>query len=481
MIAILTILSFAVLILRDSGAAGSGPPLTPWLHPGEIALLTLLPLAMLAIAVDISVRLLMTRFERTGDHAAAVWIDRVVAAGRWGALLWHAVSVLGLGWLDVVRDHLPADGLIVADELLTAAPVLLVVIAGWWSSYPLERRMHEAMLMRKLDEGRPVHNLPLRGAFVLMQIRHQMFLTLVPMLALTAWSQATTWGLAALRDSPTAAGVLDRWKPELVRAAAQLIGLVTVFAFMPLVLRFVWKTTPLRAGPMREALAAMCLRHKVGVRDLLVWQTGGTMLNGAVIGLASPLRYVLVTDSLLENLPAEQVEAVLAHEVAHAHHHHAPWLAASLLAALGAASVAADAATRAIAPIVPGPWTFALTQLVLATAGLALALVAFGFISRRFEWQADAFAVAHLSPRAGPIAPEAIAAMSDALETVARLNGMATDKFSWRHGSINRRIALLKALQGSSAGRVRQDQQANRLKLAVSVAILILIGLAMYQ
>ncbi len=481
MIPILTILSFAVLILRDSGATGAGPPLMPWLHEVEIVLLTLAPLTLIAGAVDVAVRLFMLRLDRTGDRAAVTWIDRVVAAGRWIAILWYAVAVLGLGWLDVVRAWLPPGGGIVLDEGLAAMPMLAVIVAGWWSSFPLERRMHEALIMRRLDEGRPFHPLPTRGGYVLMQVRHQMLLTLVPMLALTAWSHGVAWTLSALRATPSYAAILDRWSPEALRAVGQLVGLVTVFALMPLVLRVVWRTTPLRQGPMRKALGTMCARHRVGVRELLVWHTGGTMLNGAVVGLASPLRYVLVTDALLENLPSEQVEAVLAHEVGHAHHHHAPWLAASLLAALAAASLATDAAARALAPTFPGPWSFAIVQIVLATLGMALALGVFGWISRRFEWQADAFAAAHLSPASGPVTGEAVAAMTGALETVARLNGMTTEKFSWRHGSIDRRVRLLQRLQGASDDRFVQNRVAKAIKLAVALTITGLVVLMNYQ
>ena len=50
------------------------------------------------------------------------------------------------------------------------------------------------------------------------------------------------------------------------------------------------------------------------------------MINGAVMGAITPVRYILLTDALLETLPRERVEAVMAHELAHVRRHHIFWL-----------------------------------------------------------------------------------------------------------------------------------------------------------
>src|SRR5690606_31987071 len=65
---------------------------------------------------------------------------------------------------------------------------------------------------------------------------------------------------------------------------------------------------------------------RVRFREVLLWRTFGGMVNAAVMGMLAPLRYILLSDALLEHLPAEQVEAVMAHEVAHIRKRHLVWL-----------------------------------------------------------------------------------------------------------------------------------------------------------
>jgi len=479
---ILTILVFASLVLRDS----LRPPLVDWFTTAEIAAITLVPLAVLSAFAEAGTRLLMHRLDARSDTRVILWIDWLLASVRWSAVLWHAVCVLGLGWLDAVRTLVPAG--FVADQFLAALPALAVIVLSWWSAYPLERRLREAALVRWLDEGRPIHALPARGTFVWMQVRHQLLLVMVPMLALSAWSQGLTRLIAVapdlLREQSSLAPAGD-WlaaaeHAEIARVAGQLLGAACLFTLMPLVLRRLWDTEPLSPGPARDALDALCARHGVRVSAALVWRTRGVLINAMVMGLLPRLRYVLLTDALLENLPDRQVEAVLAHEVGHVRRRHMPWLAASLIACVGLSAAGADAIARWIWSADPVPWIGGVAQLALAALGLAAGLAAFGWISRRFEWQADAFAAAHLSgastarrtapaSASAPVAADGAHAMIDALLAVARLNHIPLDEFSWRHGSMRRRIANLHALVGQPADRLRPDRTAGAVKTAIAL------------
>ena len=99
-----------------------------------------------------------------------------------------------------------------------------------------------------------------------------------------------------------------------------------------------------------------------------------------------------------------------------------------------------------------------------------------GFVSRRFEWQADAYAAGLLSRVgqdgvvAGTITPEASRTVGDALERAAVLNGADPRAFSWRHGSIASRQRRVRALAGRDAGRLPVDRAANLLKAAIVAA-----------
>ena len=101
---------------------------------------------------------------------------------------------------------------------------------------------------------------------------------------------------------------------------------------------------------------------------------------------------------------------------------------------------------------------------------LGLGLVAFGFASRRFERQADTYAVQLLSAGAptqsetGVVATGVVAtgaavdAMAGALGTVALLNNVAPTRSSWRHGSIAWRQDYLRTLTGSDCDAMSIDR-----------------------
>jgi Zn-dependent protease with chaperone function len=213
------------------------------------------------------------------------------------------------------------------------------------------------------------------------------------------------------------------------------------------------------------------------------------MLNGAVMGLLGRLRYVLLTDALLERLPEDQVEAVMAHEVGHVRRKHVPWLAGGLLASIGVPMAAVDLWVRFSGR---GHVTTAqevALQLGLVGVSLLAGLMLFGWISRRFEWQADAFSAQHLSghrtdqqgdARPVVISATAVGSMAGALEAVASLNHMPRRKFSWRHGSIQRRIDNLRDLVGRPARGLRIDRTVGWIKLATAVGLAGLIAVTVW-
>ena len=100
---------------------------------------------------------------------------------------------------------------------------------------------------------------------------------------------------------------------------------VLVFLFAPEILRRVLQTQPLPDSPLRRRLEAMCRRVGMRYRDILLWHTQNNMGNAAVMGILPPVRYILLSDLLLERMDDEQIEAVFAHEVGHVVHRHMAW------------------------------------------------------------------------------------------------------------------------------------------------------------
>ncbi|MHC5008847.1 MAG: M48 family metallopeptidase [Planctomycetota bacterium] len=251
--------------------------------------------------------------------------------------------------------------------------------------------------------------------------------------------------------------------------------------------RVVLDVEPVPQGPLRDDLTRICRQHGVVVRRLLVWKTCGSMINAAVMGLVGWLRYVLLTDALLESMSRRQVEAVMAHEIGHIRRHHMPWLLASLLAVivmvvfplygvqLGLLALA-DASGQ-----VP-EWMDAAATGVVAAGALAV-FATFGWVSRRFERQADTFAAQHMSrppqTEGGPpvcVTADAAGIVSSALETIARLNAVEPRRRSWRHGSIAWRQAYLASIVGRSHERLAIDREVRWIKVVAVVVLVAALG-----
>jgi STE24 endopeptidase len=210
--------------------------------------------------------------------------------------------------------------------------------------------------------------------------------------------------------------------------------------------------------------------------------------NALVLGAFWPSRYLLFTGPLLERLPAPQLDAVVAHEVAHIKLHHMPWLLVAAVAAmltgawaglgLGQAAVALGLALNWNMLTILGATQAATLATLL---GLALGLVALGFVSRRFEWQADAFAVRHLAREelasaqmhaSSLITARAAHTVRDMLQSVAQANGFSTSRPDFRHGSIEHRQTRVLALVGLPSKTLPIDRTVLAIKAASATALI---------
>ena len=290
-----------------------------------------------------------------------------------------------------------------------------------------------------------------------------------------------------------------------------MLGAGVIFVLSPLIIRWVWDTRPLPQGDLRQRLVAMCEQYGVGVRELLLWRTFGGMVNGAVMGFLGPVRYILLTDALLDALPTPQVEAVMAHELAHIRRHHMFWMMAAAATAMIVLStgfrLGLDLVIPYVEPRAQGRRAVAQQVQAMLASDMALETIAyvpavgcwffvFGWVSRRFERQADTFAVQHMAqlreqeqreeapgdddatpvplhdaapPRKVVIDAASARTMIDALQQVADLNHIATRRRSWRHGSIAWRQGYLRSLIGRAANDLSIDRQVRWIKGATAL------------
>lgn len=168
----------------------------------------------------------------------------------------------------------------------------------------------------------------------------------------------------------------------------------------------------LRARPlpdeMRRRLRRLAARMGVRVRDIrAIPGRAQQVANAAQIGAIPGLRYVVVTDYLLEQLEPEQVDAVVAHEFGHVRGHH---LAVKLLSVLGVWAALEAALVGATATTDSGSALLLLIPVFVAfPLGL---LVVQGLVGVRLEERADDAAARTVGG----------ARLASALEAVGELN-----------------------------------------------------------
>ena len=236
-------------------------------------------------------------------------------------------------------------------------------------------------------------------------------------------------------------------------------------------MRAAWDAHSIPPGELRSAIDGVLERHRVSVRDVVVWRTGGTIANAAVVGVFPSLRYLAFTDAMLDALGDDELEAVTAHEAAHLRKRHVPWLAGAVLA-----TVAATGGLLGTGAILIG-FGGEVSLVVVSAMTIGVTLLTLGAVSRRFEWQADAFAAAHLSGESPTLTQQASDAMSFALRRVAALNKADPNRFDWRHGSITERRRRLAAVVGQPLDRLPQDRAVR--VLIIAVLVMLPIGIAL--
>lgn len=129
------------------------------------------------------------------------------------------------------------------------------------------------------------------------------------------------------------ARALPRGWPAAVAAGGVALTVVLVYLF-PLVYEPAFNRFEHLEGPGRDRIVALAARAGVRVDDVLVSDASRrtTRVNAYVSGLGSTKRVVLY-DTLLADTPAREVDAVVAHELAHVKHNDV--LRGTLLGAAG--------------------------------------------------------------------------------------------------------------------------------------------------
>lgn len=100
-----------------------------------------------------------------------------------------------------------------------------------------------------------------------------------------------------------------------------LLLFIMALLFPPLLWRL-WNCVPVEEGSLHRQIKDFFQRHNFSAQ-LLYWPLfEGKVLTAAVMGILPGLRYVLLTPALVALLEKDELEAVLAHEIAHVKKQH---------------------------------------------------------------------------------------------------------------------------------------------------------------
>lgn len=382
------------------------------------------------------------------------------------AVLWLATAGLilwGLEWGRLVRFNWHLNRVFLLDDLLIMVPVVLPIVLSWAAFYEVDR----ALRLEVAGADGASAPLATRRQYLGVHLRHYLGILLLPVLGLLAVQDGAELLMPGVLESDYAVALYGP-------------AFFALFLLFPVLLRLLWQTEPLEPGTLRDRLEAAAGRSRLAVRGILVWQTGGLLVNAAVAGMAAPLRYVFLTDGLLSRLTEEEVEAVFGHELGHVRHRHLLLRILAMVAPLSLWILVEQIvpnAGRRVAEWFADAGFGLQVPMGLSTVALlgAYMFLVFGFYSRLLEHQADLFAcrTAGQGGRWPGLEP-----FVSALEKLAVSSGANRKATGWQHASIARRIDFLR----QAAEDPRVNRRFHRLvRLVSAVLVTVVLSPAIYH
>lgn len=390
----------------------------------------------------------------------------------------HGMAITLFGWGWAVRQMFGANQPIdqpFGAELLLILPFVVALLSSWAVFYSAEKTAAEVSFAG-LDVDEPYGG---RWSYVVFLARQHLALVSIPL------------GLFVIEQ-----GLVRTFRAQFADGKYRfaLVGLTAIaLVLAPWALRVLLRTSRLPAGPIRDRLEAAARRLRLRYSDILLWHTHGGVANAMVAGPLPWVRYIFLSDRLLDSLPPDEVEAVFGHEVGHVRHGHflfyILFIALSLFALAGLWEVGLTAALgeRVITTADDVPFWLEWQEVPEIALVGAYMFVAFGFLSRRCERQADLFGCravsctnphctghspqTELAPDGRTLCPSGIRTFIRALDRVAALNGISRGRpgwlQSWLHSTIALRVNFLEQVIADPTTAVRFQRRVGVIKWGV--------------
>ncbi len=488
--------AFAIVLSVPSG----GPPWSRMTSPTGTWLVVIGQVLVTAIVAAVYAQLVRVKLERE-----AVWLpsaQKRLAQGntavRGFVLCGICVSVYLTDWSVIVRSWPGVNSVWGLDELVMLIPFFLAIVVAWTILYPSDRAVRQVALEMRLWASVPARPVWRLASYLGFMLRHHVLIIAVPMAFIVA---ANDFVNAYGRQIRMATGLA--WADQVLLVV--IAGLV--FLVAPVMLRHIWHTRPLPPGDLRSRLEDLCARVGLTYRRILIWESDGMVVNAAVMGIIRPVRYILLSDGLLEMMDDRKIEAVFGHEAGHIKCRHIHFFL--LFAVLSMLLV--GGVIELVYRLWPEAFGTREAMQDYAQVGAMVLIVlvwifGFGAISRRFEWQADLFGTRCVTTSAeecqlpcfhhgtaevaGPdtetTSPqEAVCAtaaniFAEGLHRIAVLNGIPPEARSWRHSSIANRIRRLKSYALNPLQSRRLEREVLAIKAILLVGTLVGLGIALW-
>jgi len=369
----------------------------------------------------------LLRLSRTGQ-------DSGLSAGYHALVLRLSILAVLLFVMDVYIFHLKywlqeipqANNFSILQGIPAIALFLAYLSTIWYFAYPVYVPAFHATLTRR--------------SFIISNIKLNLPI-LFPWMILTFISDLITfyhW------SGP--GGLLDRPEGQMIFFAVFLCILVIL---MPAFIQFWWECRPFESSEKIVELKKFLNEMRFRYGNLLRWSIfEGRMMTAGIMGIIPRLRYILITDSLMEILSIDELKAVLAHEVGHAKYRHMIFYVIFMLGYMVLSFGLFDIFTCLLASLpyfinVVGenkPYALNLFYMALSVPILLSMFIYFrfllGFFMRNFERQADLYSAVVMGSPFPTI---------NSLEKIALFSGKIRDLPSWHHFSIKERVECLLA------------------------------------
>jgi Zn-dependent protease with chaperone function len=419
------------------------PPETPYFEPLEIIGIFLLGVGIIAITTRAATSALSRKIATKGTFGLHGEFDRMFHRQAVLAMIVFATNIYVLNLKFYVSTIPPFPGSPTLTTLLFVGLFVGYLSIIWAESYEVYKALFQTQVSRQSYVLSNISfNLPVILPWVLISI-----------------------GMDVINLLPASAPkrLLATPEGQIVFFSFFLAALVVI---APSLIRLFWQCRPLPQGPRRARIEAICRKAKLNYNNILKWPIfEGKLLTAGVMGLIKRFRYILVTESLLQILNDNELDAVMAHEIGHIKKKHLVFYLIFFLGFVVLSYAIFDLILYAILysnlslpperdmPFEQATWTSIALTVAMAGVFLIYFRYVFGYFMRNCERQADLYAFTLLGSSEWLIS---------SLEKIAVYSGQSHDRPSWHHFSIRQRIDFLNRCEADRRVIVRHDRKLRR-------------------